>query len=391
VIKTLRNDICKTVQRDRQEKLKTVAYIGYYLLFFIFYGGKYLLDAMGKEAVILEYILLLLAYVCLGIKILMTEYTQKEAACGLGLLVLAAVSFIFNKNEYLVTNVILLLSLKDIDLEEMFRQCFWVGLFSMLMTMLWSIETELGGGYRSSRGWLEADTIRMRYSFGFSTPNTCHMYLWRLEMLYIFGNYSKIRLPHIAVMMALNVVLYQFTVSRTGFLGTMLLVFYLGFIKIAEPLTEKRSYGIILAAVYIIFGALVCYLVFGKPNADLFWKLDGILSKRLSLAVERAEWIPPSFFGNHYVSDYNYIDCGWVSMLLQWGGLWFVLYNAAMIALILKGTRDKKPQLAMVVLISGIYGFGESSVMEKGVASISVLVIAELLYRRTGKQVDKIV
>ena len=190
--------------KEQSGKLKKIAYIGYTLLFFLFYGGKFVLDEMGGMAVIMEYALLLIAYTCLGIKILMTEYTKKEVICGGVILFLAAVSFAFNRNVYLITNVVLVASLKDIELEELFRWCFWVGFFAVLMTMIRSLELEMGGGFLADRGWLEKDTVRMRYTFGYSTPNTCHMYLWRLEMLYIFGNYSKIHLPHIVMMLVLN-------------------------------------------------------------------------------------------------------------------------------------------------------------------------------------------
>ena len=73
-------------------------------------------------------------------------------------------------------------------------------------------------------------------------------------------------------------------------------------------------------------------------------------------------------------------------MLLQWGVIWFVIYNIAMIGLILKSTRERRPQVAMMVFVTGIYGFGESSVMEKGVAAIVIFLIAELLYRRPVKE-----
>lgn len=352
---------------------------------FVFYGGKYILDEIGLEAVMLEYILLFLAYACLGIKILMTEYTKKEAACGLGLFVLAALCFAFNRNEYLITNVILVFSLKNIDLEELFRKCFWIGLATVVFTMLMSFELGTMGFGVSDRGWLERDTMRMRYSFGYSTPNTCHMYLWRLEMLYIYANYSRIRLPHILFMLGLNLLLYQFTVSRTGFLGTFFLLLCLLFVKAARPLTGRKWFGTVIAAVYILFGICICVLVFRMQNTVTFTKLDYILSRRLSLAAARAEEIPVSVFGNHYVGDYTYIDCGWISMLLQWGIVWFVLYNVAMVALILKGAWQKRPELTMLIFASGIYGFGESSVMEKGVASISVLLIAEILYKQKKK------
>lgn len=341
-----------------------------------------MLDEMGPEAVMLEYILLLLAYACLGIKILMTPYTKKEAACGLGIMALAALCFAYNRNEYLITNVILVFSLKDMDLEELFRWCFWVGFVTVAVTILASFELGTAGGYSAvDRNWTD-----MRYKFGYSTPNTCHMYLWRLMMLYIFGYYSRIRLPHIVVMMALNILMFQFTGSRTGVLGAMLLVFYLAFIKAAEPIACKRWFGIALSLVFVIWGMLICYLVLEMQYTDIFVKLDKILTRRLSMAAARVEWKPVSLFGNQYISDYNYIDCGWISMLLQWGVIWFVIYNIAMIGLILKSTRERRPQVAMMVFVTGIYGFGESSVMEKGVAAIVIFLIAELLYRRPVKE-----
>ncbi len=378
----MQTNVYEKVQNERRRQLKTIAYTGYSLLIFIFYGGKYMLDEMGPEAVTLEYILLLLAYACLGIKILMTPYTKKEAACGLGIMALAALCFAYNRNEYLITNVILVFSLKDIDLEELFRWCFWVGFVTVAATIMASFELGTAGGYSAvDRNWTD-----MRYKFGYSTPNTCHMYLWRLMMLYIFGYYSRIRLPHIVVMMALNILMFQFTGSRTGVLGAMLLVFYLTFIKVAEPIACKRWFGIVLSLVFVIWGMLICYLVLEMQYTDIFVKLDKILTRRLSMAAARVEWKPVSLFGNQYISDYNYIDCGWISMLLQWGVIWFVIYNIAMIGLILKSTRERRPQVAMMVFVTGIYGFGESSVMEKGVAAIVIFLIAELLYRRSVKE-----
>lgn len=378
----LQSDVYEGVLYERRDILKIIAYTGYSLLIFIFYGGKYMLDEMGPEAVMLEYILLLLAYACLGVKILMTRYTKKEAACGLGIIALAGLCFAFNRNEYLITNVILVFSLKDMDLEELLRWCFWVGFVTVAVTILASFELGTAGGYSAvDRNWTD-----MRYKFGYSTPNTCHMYLWRLMMLYIFGYYSRIKLLHIVVMMALNILMFQFTGSRTGVLGAMLLVLYLAFIKAAEPIACKKWFGIMLSVVFAIWGLLICYLVLEMQHTDIFTKLDKVLTRRLSMAAARADWLPVSLFGNQYVSDYNYIDCGWISMLLQWGVIWFIIYNVAMVGLILKSTWERRPQVAMMVFVTGIYGFGESSVMEKGVAAIVVFLIAELLYRRPVKE-----
>lgn len=350
-----------------------VSYIGYYILFAVFYGGKYIFEEMQMNLV--GYILLLLAYICLSAKILFTKYSVAEYMTGAVLLVLAVISFYVNRNLYLPTNLLLIFSLKNVKLEDFFRKCFWIALFTVVVTMGLSI-VGVGGTLAVTKDWGRG-VEETRYVFGYGFPNTCHMYLLRLIMIYVLGYYSEIRLWHVIILFGLNVFLYIFTISRTGLIGIGGLLAYMILLKIMPKISVKLWFGVLVALLYVLIGGSVCYLIFEMKETEWFARLDSLLTWRLTLATEHIMENSIRIFGQNYGDVY--IDCGWISMLLQWGPIWFFLYHGAMIILILKSTLIKKPQIAMVILITGIYGICESSVMEKGVAAISVILISLLL------------
>ena len=93
---------------QKQEVLEKIAYIGYSILIVLFYGAKYIFDNIGLGFLLTA--LLLLAYACLGVKLFFTHYTIKEYIWGSILLFLAVAAFLINRNIYLPTNLILILS-----------------------------------------------------------------------------------------------------------------------------------------------------------------------------------------------------------------------------------------------------------------------------------------
>ncbi len=359
---------------QKQEVLEKIAYIGYSILIVLFYGAKYIFDNIGLGFLLTA--LLLLAYACLGVKLFFTHYTIKEYIWGSILLFLAVAAFLINRNIYLPTNLILILSFKNIDLEKWFQRCFWIALITVMCTMGLSV-LGIGGVAKITRYWGRG-ILETRYTFGYEWPNTCHMYLLRIYMLLILGYYKKLKWPQLVLMFIANIGLFYFTDSRTGMLGISLLLVYLAFIKMAEPIASKKWFGYLIAIGYIGIGAVTLILVMFLSESSVFQLLDKLLTGRLNLAVAAISEHHVSLLGSNM--EGVYIDCGWISGLLGWGGIWYLLYHGAILCLIIKCIYKGEVRIPMILFITAVYGICESSVMEKGVAAIAVILISVLLF-----------
>ncbi len=352
---------------------QTMAAVGYALLFILFYGGKYVLEEEGLVA--LEYILLLAAYACLGCKVLCTQYTKWEYIVGVLLAAFGAYGLLVNKNLYLITNIVLIFSLKNVDLKRFFQKYFWVALATVAVTMSLSL-IGIGGVVSITKDWGRG-IVETRYVLGYGWPNTCHMYLFRLLMLYILGWYEQIRWSHILVMFALNAVLYVLTISRAGLLGVSMMLVYLTVIKMMPKVAVSKWFGGLAMVGYILVGAATLFIVFEMPGTAIYDRLNSALTGRLALAGMALQEYPVNWLGNGIGG--LYIDCGWVSGLVQWGIVGMVLYHGAVLWAMAKAVCEKRPELVMVLAVTGVYGIAESSVMEKGVAAIVVVLLSILI------------
>lgn len=350
-----------------------IEYIGVLCLFAIFYGGKMLFENLELSRITVA--ILLFAYMCLGIKIVLTKYTKKELILGGIVLILCLIAFLHNRNEYIPTNFLLVFSLKNINLRDLLKKAFVVACITVFSVAILSV-LGIGGNMCETRNWGRGEETR--YMFGFGEPNTMHMFAFRLMVLFVLWK-NKMKWYHIVSLLVLNILLFQFTVSRGGLIGGTILILGIITMNILNHFGWKGWYTPAAVILYVLSGCVIFYLVFGLQNSPVYNYLNEVLTGRLVLASGHAQEHPISLWGANFGDIY--IDCGWISMILKWGAILFALYQIGMVTTLVKEMKRKQLLIPMIIIVIGLYGICESSVIEKGVAGISLLFLSEALFK----------
>lgn len=177
---------------------------------------------------------------------------------------------------------------------------------------------------------------RVRYGLGFLYCSYTSHYLLLFLMLYLAIS-KKIRWYETVLLLAINVIGFRATDTKTDILSLVLMVMVLIILRVFEK--KKTCMNIIAYGVLLIpflFWAFSIWLAVAYDGAsDLWLTLDQILNNRLHLGHQAFLDYPPQMFGQkiRWIGGsaltknpelfwyYNYVDNNYLSITLQRGVL----------------------------------------------------------------------
>lgn len=326
-------------------------------LFWIFLGLNVFAKGIGLgNSSRLYLLLIIIGALALLLKILFTKYNKKEflfiIICGL----IGISSFVITKKPTLLLTCMCLIGLKDIKLDQTYNFMYKI----RLITFIGLISLALLGiiDNTSLQMWRNGN-MDIRYSLGFGHPNTLHLSLFILIALYIYTHYDKLKIRHYLLLMAINLIIFYFSVSRTGIIVTTILILLTflskNFKRINKIINKLPS------KIYLILMALAFLtgLLYGK--LPILNTLDNIFNGRIAYTHYFLTTYNYSLFGHNISLDNNALfDNGYIFLYTQYGiiGLLFISY------LIIKICNDieknKNSKKAVLVISFLIYIFTES-------------------------------
>ncbi len=261
--------------------------------------------------------------------LIVTGFSKRQWVVVIVSLIFTFFCYKMTGNNDLLRMAVFVLSSKDMDLDKILRYILAVSAIGYAVIFLLSV-SGIYGNLILTTEYGRAAGVESRYVFGFGHPNTVHGAFFSLCILaaYVFRKAEKRkRFMLIGVLAVMNVILFYFTVSRTGLAITMfsLLCSVVGIIW--NDLREK-AWIYVLSAVSLlscialsVWAASVSHLTYEKGT--IYQKMDNILTGRIMTlyydtkkhkgSIGTWTWFGNSFSGN------SFFDMGWVRVFYWYG------------------------------------------------------------------------
>ena len=359
-------------------KKTTISEILYLAYFLIMLGAK----AIGLyEGQTWYNIILVIGAVLFGLKIIFTKHSLVEYVIIVLLLTLGALVYLSSGEKSLLIFLTMMLGMKNVSCDKVFRcgAVLWVASFvCMYVLAVVGVIPEIA--YTMSRsGWPPI----LRHALGYPHPNSLHVTYFILSMfvLYSCKDLSKKYITLVSTILILgNCYVFMYSLSRNGFLMTMLYIFIVLFLAWKQELS--RFDNAVIKAVFP-FSALIMLLLPILLKGDLFEKLNTILAGRLFFTKHFLTYEPLRLFGIREIPvpwEAVVIDSSYVYLIFRLGIIAFVLYFVAMIFLIHTLVKEQKKSELAVVLALTIGGINETYLFNQSFKNLIFVFLGSYLY-----------
>ena len=299
--------------------------------------------------------LLIFGIFILIFKIVTDKFTKKQLLYFAIIILIAFCSFIVGKKTTLLLTCLCLAGMKNIDVDKTFNGMFKI----RLITFIAVVVLALVGVLENTQIYMWRDGgYDLRYTLGFTHPNTLHLSLFILISLYIYCKFDKLNLIDYIFLIASNLLIFSFSNSRTGIIVIMLLICItiLSKNKLIKQLILKLPIYIYIGLILVTF--LTAYM-YGK--IPIMYELDEMLNGRIAYSHYYLEMYGLTLLGSDISIDTNALfDNGYLYMYTQFGIIGFILISSWIFKICSKTKKEKNKKRAILIICYLIYIFTES-------------------------------
>lgn len=293
-------------------------------------------------------------------KILLTKYTKRELCVMAFLFVFGLVSYIATgRDEWVLRVVFLVVSSKNIDIDKVISYIFYISLVGTIVIMTLSY-IGLGAPLVNELDYGRGVGVERRWTFGMGHPNHTHGQFCYLASLLFYKYRNRLKWYVYLVLSLLNIVLFIFTNSRTGFLVSQFLICLVCLISYWKVL--KNGKILLAIALMSIIGTVTFTIFVGKYGVHgvFLETLDRLLTYRLTFI----DWYgdPETWRWFSQADDIGRatIDVAYGAMINAYGYAVMILYVVMSCLMAWRFYKDKN-SIALAILIScTLYGMMEN-------------------------------
>lgn len=311
-------------------------------------------------------------------KILLTEYTKREAAIVTILVVMGAVSYLVSGEKGALLCVLLITGLKNINIKGLFHigmvvwgVCFG-GMFllhtSHLLEGPFKVHEKYGLG------------MLIRWGLGYSHPNVLHIsYLvFAIFLLYLVKDKNFFRT--FTIVLVGNVIIFLYSLSSTGFIVVNVYLCLSLYWKFRKNLTivEKAMIQLLLP-ICLLYSLLLPITLEGQG----FEILNKLVNTRLNLSKHFLTNYAPTLFGvslEQVTTSQLTMDNSYVFAFVLYGGILFALLVYGYVLLIHRLCKEKETKKLAVVLSCLIGGLTEPFLFNTSFKNLSLLFFKDLMF-----------
>ena len=332
-------------------------------------------------------LLLIIGILPMCIKILRTSYTKNEWFIIIFMGLLAIISTLFTHRLGLMLVIVMILGAKNMKVSRILNMFLTLQVVTFLIAVIPQvIKLALGGTVngilyenRDIYGVVEV-TDQFRISLGYGHPNALQQNVCFLSILLICCMSHEIKKWQIALITVFNLSFYFLTYSNTGL--TIYLLFLLFYFIWRYNKTFINMIGKYSPYIFILLTAVNILIVACFTGSTWMMKLDSIMVGRLQWAHEFMMSLGFSFWGRDIAEaniGYEYLDNGYVFLLLRYGVIIFVLYIIAVYKLL--SYLYRKNQLLAIIVIGVVHVyFIMENFMLAGLYNLTYIYLAPALY-----------
>lgn len=307
-----------------------------------------------------------LTFLLFCIKIALTKYSRKEWLCMLLFGGIMFVSYLVNERDETVRVVAFIAACKGMDIKKVMKVVFWVTLTGCAMLVVLSVTGVYGIVSLTDdfgRGVGE-QLFETRYVLGMGHPNALHCMIWMLVVLGVYSYANQLKGYHFLVFMALDIVLYLLTKSRTGVIVWAFFVALTFVMWYSKKCRENRNvyiFGVVIVLGCVVFAMIGSHVenTYFTPDS-LMHKLDKIFNGRYQscYAVEAARLENWKLFAAP--ENTKYFDAGFVRLFYWYGIIPGMIYIGMNSYLLYQSYREKDYVMFTMLVSFSIYNLMEA-------------------------------
>lgn len=248
----------------------------------------------------------------------------------------------------------------------------------------------------SQLGFIEdcvfVDGGRNRHGLGFTWTTTgAILFLhWSLQYIYLRG--EKIKLIELLLLTALTVWFYKMTDASMTFYLSIAFIIYFSIIKVEREkfILLRRSLFKKIAILLPLLAAFISILAQWMYNGSIdLWinadkythgrlKLghDGIIKYGITLLGQHMKWV--GFSARNSAGEYNYIDCSYLQIAIEYGLLVLLLILLIYSVIIYRGIISKDYYIVSIVCFLMIFAMTEPRLMNLMYTPFPLLVFSKM-------------
>lgn len=313
-----------------------------------------------------------ISFLLFALKVFVTPYTRREKLVIILAGIFAAVCYFISTRDEVVRAVVFVASLKGIDGRKALKTVFWSSVAGVAVLALLSLFGVLGTVLEQTEGY-GFKMGRTRVCLGLGCSNTLSIMIWALMTLGIYLYHENMRMWHYIGLLALTLVVYIATITRTSLLMTLFTVFLAMFLQYFKK--QREALWVYLCGVgAVMFG--LAFSVWAAYVSDWHeflpgWivKIDRLLTGRITTLYAFSEggarienW---KLFGDPaYI---KYFDMGYVRLFF-WYGIIPGIACIVVVCLLLMHFRKNKDYMGFMMTLS----FAVFTVVEAHAVSVYI-------------------
>lgn len=321
-------------------------------------------------------VLMILGAFFIIIKLFLEKYQRRELLIVVTMCFIGIANFALTRTPTLLLTCICLSGMKYVNMDSLFKGMYYIRFVTFISMIVLSL---IGIIENSSIQVWRNGNFDTRYTLGFSHPNTLHISLFILLSLYVYLNFDKLDLKRYIILFASNIFIYNFSKSRTGFIGCIVLIFLCIICKSNRPFVKSMlCKSPKFAFAFIMFFSYATAILYGKFS--ILTVLNALLNNRIAYSSYFIRNYGLSLFGNNIENASAILDSSYISFLALYGIVGFILIGIILFSVCKYVESQKDMKKIVLVLAYLIYifteGFGINIFM-----NIILLFFGSVLYK----------
>ena len=335
---------------------------------------------------------------------------SRRSLFGIGLILLGIVTRRTSGNDFMEPFFWFAGSAYNVKIRDIVKTLFFTQLAALLTAMTMALT-----GVVDNITYRRGDSSALRYSMGFYHPNTLAQKVFQLCVMYVYLLGRKLRLPHIALVALISVVVYYITDSRTALFMSLYLILmllaYLLSVRKVWPFYRLSERGMrLLRFVFFAAAALsvAISLTASTVNYARFLSVGDTLMSRVTQMQLYLSAYSLKPFGQYLyyagsslsasIRNENLytLDNSYMYLILGYGVVTTAVYLALMFFTLRKAVREKNYLILIILSAYALYGLTETLLLRLSL-NFSLMLMAAALWnvpfgsgdRRYRLKVDK--
>ncbi len=352
-------------------KISELLYLCFFGMMF-FAKGIGLYDGQGAYK-----IFLVMAFLCIVVKMCITGHSNIEWVIILLLLMLSAVIYRVSGDKGVLICVVMVVAMKNVSVKKVFQ----------MGIVVWSVS--MGGRFLLSLVSLEhVETAVqtknifgdvLRYFMGFSHPNVLHISYLVLTALIIYCIWDNYHWRHMLWLALGNLFLFFYSYSFTGALGVMLYILLSYYVKRVKIGRFQYFLVSLFFPFYVLFSIVFPVVLQG----EYFKFADSFFNNRINFARHFLTLENMSFFGNKaadITTDIITMDNSLVMALVIYGVPVFLLICAGYMGTIRAYIKKQKNMELAMICCFFIAGITEPFLFNTSFKNLTLLFVGEQFF-----------